>query len=1102
VRAAAMKAINRGELDVFNNDMTTLTNDLLTYLGNHRNGLPGEATIGIAKRDMINGLIGTGTAVQRKANPLYSELNRNGSMRTFRLDRVNDIRPTGRTGLHFDYDKIKNNRMPRTDAATLIDDGQMSPRSGAATLVDARHADLEQRYLSGDKTALAKAQQMADAAAKDQGYRVGPVYHWTPDKEFNVFDLSKGREGHHFGTKQAATDRSMYRDGRTIRAFLKGDRQPVKDMMTNDAVQLFRQLERDGLITRKVETDYRGATDGVYNETLIRAADGKWALENRERLKGTRQALSPEAEKNYRESVAEVEGKLGRPLRHPMQELQDMLGSEYTIFEYPNKAEDKGSMSYAVTRPEQIKSAEPFTYDDGGRLIPMSRRYDGSSDDIRMSPRSGAATLVDDGAPASAIIDPSAPKDAYARSIEDIKAVIPPSQRFVGNKTPGAPVLAPDGRPYLQHDLSKPTGNLFVKQADLDQAWREAVAETGPAAQRALDEMRARGFNMVPPNEAHWRAVGNLPLIDRFWYETSAEAMVISFPGMARRGQSPKVMDTVAATSPLADPNYNAKLAISFLSEDFREVAAQTPAVVPKGVSDALLGTFGREEQRKIGSFGGTFRFLAGLSDDPPLTTNDRQVASSFGVPDKVFGEFPVMYEAVSRFYNKLRDTINNGQADKSMGAFEAHQLQALSWVQHRAELEMARNKNVSAAQAFDGDAYAVAFKRAADELRAEGIAVASDPATGLPIFDDAVLSDPRVTDVLAPTTKEFMRDTFQTMEIVTKLTKAGDEFLRNYEESKALGVKGNIKDAETVIARHMNALTTRKDLGNGKKAPSLVTELARVFDEKAEITRIEFGYGTFKKDYGSHLRIPLGSVPEQYRPAFLAILGKYYRQEAQAASRFLSAEAGQTPTSYSAFFRGRVDTDFLGAMAQELSAAGYEANVSIRPNGIVVDVVPNFGPNGPTPIDPAALKILADKAVGDTTTASVIDRDFSSIYLERTDYAREINKGKKGLLNDTAREIQKIAGVSARDSRDFAQGRTSELPGNKVINRRATKARDRYRQRLSRLESVEARLMDLAKAFQKDMTKANRAMRPKLERRRKAMAKPAQLAPAGLADL
>jgi hypothetical protein len=234
-----------------------------------------------------------------------------------------------------------------------------------------------------------------------------------------------------------------------------------------------------------------------------------------------------------------------------------------------------------------------------------------------------------------------------------------------------------------------------------------------------------------------------------------------------------------------------------------------------------------------------------------------------------------------------------------------------------------------------------------------------------------------------------------------------------------------------------------------------------------------------------------------------LSILGKYYQQEAQAASRFLSSQPGQAPTSYSVFFQGRVDTDFLGGMAQDLSAAGYEANVSVRPNGVVVDVVPQFTEAGPMPIDPALLKNISDAAVGDTTTASVIGRDFSSIYLERPNYANEINKAKKGLLNDTAREIQTIAGAPRQDSRAFAEGSGPEkLAGNAVVNRRAEKARDRYRQRLSRLESVEARLRDLAKEFQKDMAKANRAMKPKLERRIKAASKPAQSAPAGLDDL
>ena len=136
-RASAMKAINRGELGVFNNDMRQLETDLKTYLANHRNGLPGEAVIGMAKRDMINGLIGTGTAVQRTANPLYSDLNPKGSIRTWRIDRLNDAQPSGRTGYFFDYDKINNNRMPEAiprDAQGMPD----APASGRADGMDAQ----------------------------------------------------------------------------------------------------------------------------------------------------------------------------------------------------------------------------------------------------------------------------------------------------------------------------------------------------------------------------------------------------------------------------------------------------------------------------------------------------------------------------------------------------------------------------------------------------------------------------------------------------------------------------------------------------------------------------------------------------------------------------------------------------------------------------------------------------------------------------------------------------------------------------------------------------------------------------------------------------
>ena len=164
-RGSAMKAINKGDLGLFNNDMRQVEADLKTYLANHRNGRPGEMTIGQQKRDMLNGLIGTGTAVQRTANPLYSDLNPRGSIRTWRVDRLNDAKPTGRTGYFFDYDKINNNRMPSA---------------------------LPQAGMAMPDVPVVRGQAMPDITiTPDEARRrglVGPVYHGSPDFKGRKFD--------------------------------------------------------------------------------------------------------------------------------------------------------------------------------------------------------------------------------------------------------------------------------------------------------------------------------------------------------------------------------------------------------------------------------------------------------------------------------------------------------------------------------------------------------------------------------------------------------------------------------------------------------------------------------------------------------------------------------------------------------------------------------------------------------------------------------------------------------------------------------------------------------------------------------------------------
>lgn len=55
----------------------------------------------------------------------------------------------------------------------------------------------------------------------------------------------------------------------------------------------------------------------------------------------------------------------------------------YRGIRYRNAVEDKGSWSYIVFNPEDMKLADPFTYDDNGNLIPLSQRFNAGNQDIR-----------------------------------------------------------------------------------------------------------------------------------------------------------------------------------------------------------------------------------------------------------------------------------------------------------------------------------------------------------------------------------------------------------------------------------------------------------------------------------------------------------------------------------------------------------------------------------------------------------------------------------------------------------------------------------------------------------------------------------------------
>lgn len=89
-------------------------------------------------------------------------------------------------------------------------------------------------------------------------------------------------------------------------------------------------------------------------------------------------------ENPYREKLAE--GEFSDPsFEKPILDYAEQNGYDSAIIEVDTDNELVADTFYVVFSPEQIKSADPVTYDDNGKLIPLSERFDTGSKDIRYS---------------------------------------------------------------------------------------------------------------------------------------------------------------------------------------------------------------------------------------------------------------------------------------------------------------------------------------------------------------------------------------------------------------------------------------------------------------------------------------------------------------------------------------------------------------------------------------------------------------------------------------------------------------------------------------------------------------------------------------------
>ena len=193
------------------------------------------------------------------------------------------------------------------------------------------------------------AARLVHKVAMTNGFDVGPVWHGSSESGFSQFQIpSAGFNSNVFGSYETS------RNG----AFFTPDRDAAAGYQTQGGKT---SGETRAFYLDANFADWRhGISDAEFNTLEGAGVNPRWLDQ-----KGSSWELFDAEE--------DPEGALVRGLRE--------MGDNGVIISDTDGTNDFDS--YVVFSPNQIKSADPVTYDDAGNSIPLEQRFDHSSPDIR-----------------------------------------------------------------------------------------------------------------------------------------------------------------------------------------------------------------------------------------------------------------------------------------------------------------------------------------------------------------------------------------------------------------------------------------------------------------------------------------------------------------------------------------------------------------------------------------------------------------------------------------------------------------------------------------------------------------------------------------------
>ena len=257
---------------------------------------------------------------------------------------------------------------------------------------------LDSEYMSAvERGDMAEAQRMVDEAARAAGYNYH-LYHGT-DADFTKFDLRKfgGRngKGEGYGIYLAANREISKPYGKNvINSYTKFNR------LAEGRKRTLTKAEVKKIIQKSCEIEARRMVDDGEYDSIAEAIKDTWVSNyvytydypNMSRVYTDVADIVFGGNDNDGEIINEIMSASGGHYNYDgaLDFYENVLTPTTGIdgFHYIwGNADGSGVQNdiYLAFSSEQIKSADPVTYDDNGNVIPLSERFNPENDDIRYS---------------------------------------------------------------------------------------------------------------------------------------------------------------------------------------------------------------------------------------------------------------------------------------------------------------------------------------------------------------------------------------------------------------------------------------------------------------------------------------------------------------------------------------------------------------------------------------------------------------------------------------------------------------------------------------------------------------------------------------------